>query len=55
MKYPVAFDQNLDVAKKYLQGGYPTIVIIDKQDKIASVDDGEIDAATLTQRIKSVL
>jgi thiol-disulfide isomerase/thioredoxin len=53
--YPVAFDESLDVAKKYLQGGYPTIVVIDKQNKIASVDDGEIDPATLTQRIKAVL
>lgn len=55
VRYPVAFDQDLDVAKKYLQGGYPTIVVIDKQGKIASVDDGEVDPATLTQRIKSVL
>jgi thiol-disulfide isomerase/thioredoxin len=55
VQYPIAFDQNLDVAKKYLQGGYPTIVVIDKSGKVASVDDGEIDLATLTKRVDAVL
>ena len=26
--YPVAFDPNLDVAHKYLEGGFPTVVLI---------------------------
>jgi thiol-disulfide isomerase/thioredoxin len=55
VKYPIAYDANLDVAKKYLQGGFPTIVIINKSNKIASVDDGEIDEATLAKRLNSVL
>jgi thiol-disulfide isomerase/thioredoxin len=55
VKYPVAYDPNLDVAKKYLQGGYPTIVLIDKANKIAYIDSGEIDEATLAKHIKAAL
>lgn len=55
VKYPIAYDANLDVAKKYLQGGYPTIVVIDKTNKIAYVDSGEIDQATLAKHLNAVL
>jgi thiol-disulfide isomerase/thioredoxin len=55
VRYPIAYDSTLDVAKKYLQGGYPTIVVISKANKIASIDDGEIDPATLSKRINAVL
>lgn len=55
VRYPVAYDPTMDVATKYLQGGYPTIVVIGKDDKVASVDDGEIPAATLAKRISAVL
>jgi len=55
VKYPIAYDANLDVAKKFLQGGYPTIVVIDKANKIAAVEDGEVDGATLTKQLNAVL
>lgn len=55
VKYPVAYDSTLDVAKKYLQGGYPTIVLIDKANKVAYVDSGEIDKATLAKRLNAAL
>ncbi len=55
VKYPIAYDPNLDVAKKYLQGGYPTIVVIDKANKIAAIDSGEVDRATLAKRLRAVL
>ena len=40
--YPVAFDPNLDVAHKYLQGGFPTVVLIGQNGVIQSIRDGEI-------------
>ena len=40
--YPIAYDPDLTVANKYLQGGYPTIVVIGRDGKIAAVRDGEI-------------
>jgi cytochrome c biogenesis protein CcmG/thiol:disulfide interchange protein DsbE len=40
--YPVAFDPNLDVAGKYLQGGFPTLVLIGGDGTIESIRDGEI-------------
>jgi thiol-disulfide isomerase/thioredoxin len=55
VKYPIAYDANLDVAKKFLQGGYPTIVVIDKARKVAYVDSGEIDKATLAKHLNAAL
>jgi thiol-disulfide isomerase/thioredoxin len=55
VKYPIAYDSSLDVAKKYLQGGFPTIVLIDKTGKIAYVDSGEIDPGTLSKHINTTL
>jgi thiol-disulfide isomerase/thioredoxin len=40
--YPIAYDSKLDVAQKYLQGGYPTIVFIDRNKKIVAIESGEI-------------
>ncbi|GAC1441017.1 MAG: hypothetical protein NVS1B2_01120 [Vulcanimicrobiaceae bacterium] len=45
--YPIAFDPNLDVAKKYLQGGFPTVVLIGADGVIKSIRDGEIPATDL--------
>lgn len=55
VKYPIAYDPTLDVAKKYLQGGFPTIVVINRDNKVSSVDDGEIDEGTLVKRLNSAL
>jgi cytochrome c biogenesis protein CcmG/thiol:disulfide interchange protein DsbE len=53
--YPVAYDADLKVANDYLQGGYPTIVIIDKSKKIRYLNDGEITPADLSKAIDGVL
>lgn len=54
-KYPVAFDGSLDVAKEYLQGGYPTLVVIDKNKIVTYLSSGETSFAELDSAIKSVL
>jgi len=45
--YPIAFDPNLDVANKYLQGGFPTVVLIGADNKIDALRSGEIPLADL--------
>ncbi len=53
--YPVAYDPDMTVAHAYLQGGYPTLVVIDRAGKIASVRDGEISQADLTSDLDKAL
>lgn len=53
--YPIAFDQDLKIATQYLQGGYPTIVMIDKNKIVRYVASGEIAPATLQKAIEDVL
>ncbi len=53
--YPVAFDPNLTVANTYLQGGYPTLVLIGKDKKISMITSGEIPMATLEKSITTLL
>lgn len=55
VQYPVAYDPDLKVADDYLQGGYPTIVIIGKDKKIRYLGDGEIAPETLSKAIDGVL
>ncbi len=45
--YPVAFDPNLSVAKSYLQGGFPTVVLIGRDGTVQAIRDGEIPVADL--------
>jgi thiol-disulfide isomerase/thioredoxin len=40
--YPIAYDPGLSVAKHYLQGGFPTIVFIDRAKRITAIESGEI-------------
>jgi thiol-disulfide isomerase/thioredoxin len=54
-RYPVAFDGAMDVAKKYLQGGYPTIVLIGKDGKILAVGSGEVPADGLQKAIANAV
>jgi cytochrome c biogenesis protein CcmG/thiol:disulfide interchange protein DsbE len=49
--YPVAFDPELDVAGKYLQGGFPTLVLISSSGIIQSIRDGEIPAGDITSSL----
>jgi thiol-disulfide isomerase/thioredoxin len=53
--YPIAFDPNLDVAHKYLQAGFPTVVLIGTNDKVDSIRDGEIPPGDLQNAINAVL
>jgi AhpC/TSA family len=55
IRYPIAFDPDLKVAQQYLQGGYPTMVLIDKSKKIRMIQDGEISQADLVKQINKVL
>jgi thiol-disulfide isomerase/thioredoxin len=42
VQYPVAFDGPLTVANLYLQGGFPTIAIIDTKKTITYLNSGEV-------------
>ncbi len=53
--YPVAFDPSLTVANAYLQGGYPTLVVIGKNKKIAYINSGEVPPQTLQKALDGVL
>jgi peroxiredoxin len=53
--YPIAFDPNLDVAHKYLQGGFPTVVLIGANGKIQSIRSGEIPQTDLANAINATL
>jgi peroxiredoxin len=53
--YPIAFDPNLDVAKKYLQGGFPTVVLIGANGKVQAIRDGEIPEADIVKAIGASL
>jgi thiol-disulfide isomerase/thioredoxin len=54
-RYPIAYDGQLDVAKKYLQGGYPTIVLIGKDGKILAVGSGEVPADGLQKALVNAI
>jgi hypothetical protein len=56
VKYPIAaFDPNLTVAKMYLKGGYPTIVIVGNDKKVTFAQSGERPYAELASALNSVL
>ncbi len=55
VRYPMAFDPNLHVAQLYIKGGFPTLVLIDKNKKIAWMKSGEIPESDITTAIKGVL
>jgi thiol-disulfide isomerase/thioredoxin len=54
-RYPVAYDADLKVMKAYLQGGYPTMVLIGRDDKILWIKDGEITADALSKQMDLAL
>jgi thiol-disulfide isomerase/thioredoxin len=53
--YPIAFDPQLKVANQYLQGGYPTIVMIGADKTVKYVNSGEIQPAVLQKALDGVL
>jgi cytochrome c biogenesis protein CcmG/thiol:disulfide interchange protein DsbE len=53
--YPVAYDQDLKIANEYLQGGYPTIVMIDSHKVVRYVNSGELTPAELETSLNNIL
>ncbi len=54
-QYPVAFDGLEYVSSLYLQGAYPTIVVIDRNKKITYMNTGELSYADLAAQLDKVL
>ncbi len=52
VRYPVAFDASLNVAKNYLKGGYPTIVIIGTDKRVEFIGSGELTEPVLDSKIR---
>ena len=52
--YPIAYDPDLTVAKLYLQGGFPTIVVINKAGKVDYINSGELAQAELSKQLERV-
>jgi thiol-disulfide isomerase/thioredoxin len=55
VRYPIGFDPDLKVAQLYLQGGFPTLVLIDKNKKISWMKSGEVAEGELDKAIKTAL
>jgi cytochrome c biogenesis protein CcmG/thiol:disulfide interchange protein DsbE len=53
--YPIAFDPDLKVANEYLQGGYPTIVMIDAHKVVRYVNSGELTPVELQTALNGLL
>ena len=51
VRYPIAFDPSLTVAKLYLEGGFPTLMLIDKSKKIRYIGQGEVAEPVLQKAI----
>ncbi len=54
-QYPLAYDGSLQVAHLYLQGGFPTIALIDRNKTVTYLTSGETPYAELDAAIKKVL
>jgi hypothetical protein len=52
--YPVAFDPDLTVAKAYLQGGFPTVVLID-HGVVQSLRSGEMPPSDIAAGLNALL
>lgn len=55
VQYPVAYDPTMNVATAYLQGGYPTLAVIDRNKKITYLSSGETPYAELASAIDKTL
>lgn len=53
--YPVAYDPLLNVANLYLQRGFPTFAVIDKQKKVAYLTSGEVSYHDLDAAVAAAL
>jgi len=54
-QYPLAYDGSLDVAHKYLQGGFPTLVVIGRDKTVAYITSGETSYGELDSAIRKAL
>jgi thiol-disulfide isomerase/thioredoxin len=54
-QYPLAYDGSLEVAHKYLQGGFPTLVIIGRDKRITYLSSGETSYAELESAIQKLI
>lgn len=52
VRYPVAFDPFLNVAESYLEGGYPTIVMIGTDKRVKFIASGELSESVLESHIR---
>ncbi len=52
--YPLAYDSSLDVANKYIQGGFPTLVLIDRKKTVAWFKDGEVPIDEIEKQINAL-
>jgi thiol-disulfide isomerase/thioredoxin len=55
VRYPLAYDPDLKVGQLYLQGGFPTLVLIDKNKKIRWIKSGEVAEPDFVKAIKPVI
>ncbi len=55
VQYPVGYDPILDVANLYLQGGFPSFAIIDKNKRVAYLNSGEQPYNELSAALNKVL
>jgi thiol-disulfide isomerase/thioredoxin len=55
VRYPVAYDAKLDVAHKYFQTGYPSIIIIGKDGLIKTILSGEAPEKQLATSLNKAL
>jgi len=55
VQYPIAYDADMDVAKKYLQNGYPTIVFVNRKKSVVAIESGEIPYAKLQADVNKAI
>lgn len=55
VRYPLAFDPDLTVANKYMQSGYPSLIIIGRDHKIKFLSSGESTTEVLQKALDGVL
>ena len=55
VRYPIAYDASLDVANNYLQGGFPTLVVIGKDKNVAYLNSGEVSYNDLAAALQKAL
>lgn len=55
VRYPIAFDPDLKIAGQYIQNGYPSLILIDKNKKVSWVTSGETPKAAIDKAVKAVL